>query len=214
MDDEQQIFKIKYARIFRFDREKMAELAPTGFSPEEFSRLITEKMEQPSFFELEIADEESIMHSPYKNKDAGKHEMITYKNTKTREYLRQDFAGKPYIVKDSLEDIPWKFTEEAKEIQGFEVKKATYDKSDKGEFVTAWYAPDIEYPTGPDKYWGLPGLILELVEEFERNDMDLERTVFKCVDYSFEEKTKEFRPSGFEVIDEDTFWEKVQSSAG
>ena len=28
--------------------------------------------------------------------------------------------------------------------------------------VTAWYTPQIPVSSGPDVYWGLPGLILEL----------------------------------------------------
>ena len=28
--------------------------------------------------------------------------------------------------------------------------------------VTAWYTPEIPVSTGPDDYWGLPGLILEI----------------------------------------------------
>jgi len=28
--------------------------------------------------------------------------------------------------------------------------------------VTAWYAPEIPVSQGPDNYWGLPGLILEV----------------------------------------------------
>lgn len=31
--------------------------------------------------------------------------------------------------------------------------------------VTAWYAPEIPISQGPDNYWGLPGLILEVSDE-------------------------------------------------
>ncbi|WP_298779973.1 GLPGLI family protein [uncultured Polaribacter sp.] len=45
-------------------------------------------------------------------------------------------------------------------------KDSTKTKEKKNEkkmlFVTAWYAPQIPVSTGPDKYYGLPGLILEL----------------------------------------------------
>ena len=32
----------------------------------------------------------------------------------------------------------------------------------KEKSITAWYAPEIPINQGPDKYWGLPGLILEV----------------------------------------------------
>ncbi|WP_338409343.1 GLPGLI family protein [uncultured Flavobacterium sp.] len=32
----------------------------------------------------------------------------------------------------------------------------------KDKTITAWYAPEIPINQGPDKYWGLPGLILEV----------------------------------------------------
>lgn len=32
----------------------------------------------------------------------------------------------------------------------------------KEKTITAWYAPEIPINQGPDKYWGLPGLILEV----------------------------------------------------
>ena len=32
----------------------------------------------------------------------------------------------------------------------------------KEKKIIAWYTPQIPIQTGPDEYWGLPGLILEL----------------------------------------------------
>jgi GLPGLI family protein len=46
-------------------------------------------------------------------------------------------------------------------IRGFLCKKATA-KNRQGGAVVAWYAENIESPSGPEDYGGLPGLILRL----------------------------------------------------
>ena len=45
-----------------------------------------------------------------------------------------------------------------------EEKKPALFKMEKPEdkVVTAWYSPEIPVSFGPDNYWGLPGLILEV----------------------------------------------------
>lgn len=41
-------------------------------------------------------------------------------------------------------------------------KEKPEEKKEKVLSVTAWYTPQIPVSAGPDTYWGLPGLILEL----------------------------------------------------
>ena len=69
---------------------------------------------------------------------------------------------KPYEIK-------WEITDETKTLLGFKVQKAiakdhpfSKGSSMPGGDAVAWFAVDIPCNSGPEKYWGLPGLILEL----------------------------------------------------
>ena len=103
-----------------------------------------------------------------------------------------EFFGKPFLIEDELEDYQWELVDESKQIGQYIVFKAIatkkidslefteYEQKEKTETsdsivspldeiklpkekkIVAWYTPQIPINTGPDEYWGLPGLILEL----------------------------------------------------
>lgn len=63
----------------------------------------------------------------------------------------------------------WKITSETKKIDKYDCYKAQYIHTYTGvsgklinREITAWFAPELPYSFGPGKYFGLPGLILEL----------------------------------------------------
>lgn len=116
-----------------------------------------------------------------------------YKNFKTKQYITDlDIFGKEFLVIDSLPKFNWVMTGDEKKIGNYTCSKAQiiipvteedlkeyeeYKKkaeSGKTTFFTpsepkeriieAWYTMEIPVSNGPDKYWGLPGLILELHE--------------------------------------------------
>ncbi len=90
-----------------------------------------------------------------------------YKNSVTHQLLKeQNMMGKSYVVKDSLQNFDWKLTRETKTILGNEAKKATavIDSIQ----TTVWYIPTLKYKTGPENYWGLPGLIAEVETKVDR----------------------------------------------
>lgn len=82
------------------------------------------------------------------------------------------------LVIDELTPIEWVLTDETKQIGEYTAQKATFIRTWKRvsqisstndtEIVTdtaeveAWYTSQIPVSQGPDSYWGLPGLILEL----------------------------------------------------
>jgi GLPGLI family protein len=104
----------------------------------------------------------------------------------------QEFFGKQFLIKDELADLKWTMSGESKQIGNYTVFKATtikqltgFDfssfrpgrrgndaekkneekeetKEPKTVSVVAWYTMQIPVNQGPDDYWGLPGLILEV----------------------------------------------------
>ncbi len=117
-----------------------------------------------------------------------------YKNIKTNTFIQnQEFYGKKFLVKDSLQPIDWKMGSETKTIGKYTCFKATAllskyqlswysfswgqlrnntansnDENNNSEVemveVEAWYTLQIPISQGPGEYWGLPGLILEVSE--------------------------------------------------
>ena len=86
----------------------------------------------------------------------------TYKNYSTEKMIRQQELGpKKYIIEDSFPHQSWKLEADTQTIKGYLCKKAI-TSGPQGNAVSAWYAEDIQSPSGPEVYGGLPGLILLL----------------------------------------------------
>lgn len=103
------------------------------------------------------ADAHSRTESSYKiiNKRI---EKWYYKDIKSNELLFSFYNGKDFYGKDNLLKWDWKIINETKEINGFVCKKAISEAF--GYYFTAWFTEDIAINAGPDKFDGLPGLIL------------------------------------------------------
>jgi GLPGLI family protein len=116
-----------------------------------------------------------------------------YKNLKLQQIVsNQDIFGKDFLVTDALEKFDWKYVNEQKVIGNYTCSKAQIiipvTENDRKEYqedikqqeknkttffnisepkeriIEAWYTLEIPVSNGPSKYWGLPGLILELHE--------------------------------------------------
>ncbi|MGL4632712.1 MAG: GLPGLI family protein [Leadbetterella sp.] len=70
--------------------------------------------------------------------------------------------GRKDVLKDTLFPVVWKLLGETKKIGSFTCKKAKGKIS--GREYEVWYTPQIPVSTGPWKFYGLPGLILEAKE--------------------------------------------------
>ena len=86
-----------------------------------------------------------------------------FKDIKERKYTHQiELYGKQFLIKDSLASNNWRLTSDKKAIGDFVCYKAIAIDSSNTETI-AWYTTEIPISIGPDKYWGLPGLILEVI---------------------------------------------------
>jgi GLPGLI family protein len=86
----------------------------------------------------------------------------------TRDFKRQrikdvmNMLGKDYIIEDTLIPPGWKILNDIKEISGHVCMNAFWNDTLKKQKITAWFALDIPISAGPERFCGLPGLILEI----------------------------------------------------
>jgi len=90
-------------------------------------------------------------------------EYLVYRNFDTETLIENhEMLGKTYLLEDSLMKYNWRIQNQIKDVAGYVCMKAeTYD-SIKNQKIIAWFAQDIPVSAGPERYFGLPGLILEL----------------------------------------------------
>ncbi len=98
---------------------------------------------------------------------------VYYRKVTQNHFLEQkEILGKLFLIKDTLTNFQWKLTNETKIILGYKCYKARTTKKVNLEIegkvnlkeidIVAWFSPKIHASHGPEEYWGLPGLILEV----------------------------------------------------
>ncbi|HWK58043.1 MAG TPA: GLPGLI family protein [Parapedobacter sp.] len=71
-----------------------------------------------------------------------------------------------YLITDSLRQIQWRFTNESREIAGYECRRANAIVLDS-IYVVAFYTDQIPVSGGPESFSGLPGMILGVALPYE-----------------------------------------------
>ena len=126
---------------------------------------------------------------------------VFYKNLENGTFLKPyDIMGSKYLVKDELPEYTWEITRENEEIAGFNTRKAHGQYNDTIA-AKAWFTPKITMKDGPDRTWGLPGLVLKA--EFETNGVDITVTAISVA--VRDEKIKISKPSGGKVLTQKEF---------
>ena len=88
---------------------------------------------------------------------------VVYSNWSTDSYKTRQIGRTIHIVTDSVLNHEWVITPEKKEVLGFTCQKATLDF--RGRSYEVWFASNFPFIAGPWKFHGLPGLILEVVDD-------------------------------------------------
>ena len=92
-----------------------------------------------------------------------------------------NLAADEYMVQDSREQ-DWKILSDKQKVGGFIAQKALCDFA--GRKWTAWFTTDLPIQDGPYKFYGLPGLIVEIEDSKKQY-------TFELVSYkTFSEKPK------------------------
>jgi len=78
--------------------------------------------------------------------------------------LKQVYRLPPetYTVEQEFPVLEWTMGEESKEIGGYTVQKAT--TRFRGRDYSVWFTSELPFQSGPWKFQGLPGLILEVAD--------------------------------------------------
>ena len=115
-----------------------------------------------------------------------------YINAKDKTSSTEDeIFGKEFLIVEPIEKPNWELVDESKKIGDYtcfkakllipvsekqkkeyeeflkkeEIKSSLFKMEEpKDKTITAWYTPEIPVSFGPNNYWGLPGLILEINE--------------------------------------------------
>lgn len=82
---------------------------------------------------------------------------------KENKFLTKERLFNNYLVEEEAPKINWKISKDTASFSGVKCQKAT--ASFKGRNWTAWFASDLPFQSGPWKLNGLPGLIIEAIDD-------------------------------------------------
>lgn len=87
---------------------------------------------------------------------------VLYQDLKNHTSTIQLEIDDTYILTDSLNDVTWRFTDEYRDIAGFDCRRVNGATADS-LYIIAFYTDQIPVSGGPALAQGLPGMIMGLV---------------------------------------------------
>ena len=141
-----------------------------------YRRDSTENIKTKAFFHLDINPEETLYYDrtifesdSIKNLELNTgfpapnlNEIFVHQKN-SKQYDNYEFLGWDFIKRISEPEQNWTLSPEKKTLGNYHLQKASTKWS--GRQWIAWFAPDIPFADGPQKFHGLPGLIVELEDD-------------------------------------------------
>lgn len=125
---------------------------------------------------------------------------VYYINYTHHELVEQKNMGfKNFIVTDSLPNYNWVMQKDKSKMLGYNVKFATTKQGNTT--IEAWFAPSLNFKSGPFKFNGLPGLILQLTEI----DAQGHKKITTATEVKINDNAKIVKPTKGEMISKEGF---------
>lgn len=81
---------------------------------------------------------------------------------KNTQFDGRTIMSKGYLIEDTLLTPKWRILNDLKEVAGHVCMKATLTDTMRKQTIVAWFAQDMPHKGGPESFFGLPGMILEI----------------------------------------------------
>lgn len=131
------------------------------YENQDYSHFLEEETEEEVEEILELSDGEHVEFVGKSIPDPNqfkRFEKIFYKDYFNKKIYAELVINEKKQVVDDFFDWNWEITDEEKNISGYLCKKAI--TRIQGYYFEAWFTQDIPISAGPEKFDGLPGLIL------------------------------------------------------
>ncbi len=161
---------IRYVRTSNWAKQMAATSYITKQQKEKIAYMWGNRSEWKMYTYLYVKGAETKYNDPYESverDDDGyswrKEKYMIFRNYE-QNTIRDiiDQSGKTYLVEDSISMPNWKVLNEMKEVAGHLCMNAMIEDSLREQKIVAWFALDMPLSAGPERFCGLPGIILEL----------------------------------------------------
>lgn len=133
-------------------------------------------------------------------------DKVFYQNLKTQETEISLELDEKYLLKDSLQKVTWRFTDEYRTIAGYECRRVNGATADS-LYLVAFYTDLIPVSGGPALVNGLPGMVLGLViPEMHINYWAT------SVDFTLETMPKDWRDKKVKNMSMEEFFKTLSSN--